>query len=56
MADMQHILWLITFRGKLYNAPVENPQNVLDLATGLSKARPTSSIITYVTQAPVFGR
>lgn len=28
------MLWLVTFRGKLYNAPVKDPKNVLDIATG----------------------
>jgi hypothetical protein len=34
MAEIQHVLFRATFQGKLYLAPLENPQNVLDIATG----------------------
>ncbi|KAF2021141.1 S-adenosyl-L-methionine-dependent methyltransferase [Aaosphaeria arxii CBS 175.79] len=32
--DLQHMLWLLTVDNALYQAPIENPHHVLDIATG----------------------
>ncbi|KAH8696286.1 S-adenosyl-L-methionine-dependent methyltransferase [Talaromyces proteolyticus] len=32
--DLSHHLWCLTLRGKLYLAPIEKPQSILDLGTG----------------------
>lgn len=34
VVDLQHHLFRMTMNGSLYAAPVSNPQNVLDIATG----------------------
>jgi hypothetical protein len=32
--DLQHHLWLLMLKNKLYLAPISNPQRVLDIGTG----------------------
>ncbi|KAJ5760961.1 hypothetical protein N7520_008117 [Penicillium odoratum] len=32
--DLAHHLWLMMMKGELHNAPVKNPQRILDLGTG----------------------
>lgn len=34
MQDLAHHMYLMTLEGKLHLAPLENPQNILDVGTG----------------------
>jgi hypothetical protein len=52
--EIQHALFGITLRGKLYLAPIgENPPNVLDIGTG--SAQPSSLNLLHFAYHTVLG-
>ncbi|KAI9737633.1 MAG: hypothetical protein M1818_005637 [Claussenomyces sp. TS43310] len=43
--DLQHHLFRMTMDNKLHLAPLSNPQNVLDIATGTALENPSSAVL-----------
>ena len=54
-ADLQHVLFHFTFDGQLSLAPIVDPQNVLDFATGKNVGR-LRIIYIDTMQELVYGR